>query len=585
MSGALLVVLPVLLPVAGSLVGLVAWRQVRLQRAVNVAASFALLAAAVELLRRTAGGEVLVARLGDWPAPQAITFVADVTGAIMVLLNALVAAAASLYALGGIDRRREAAGYHPLILALFTSVSGAFLTADLFNLYVWFEVMLMSSFVLLALGGSRPQLEGAIKYVTLSLVGSALFLGGIGLTYSMMGTLNMADLAATLAGAEEPQRFTPVAAVLLVAFLIKAAAFPFFAWLPASYHTPPPVISAVFAGLLTKVGVYVVIRFTALMFPAGNPDAGIVHELIIWIAGFTMVTGVLAAAAQGEVRRILSFHIISQIGYMLMGVGIAGAALAEAAAAEAAGDAARADALRTAGTLAMTGAVFYVLHHIVVKANLFLVAGIIERRCGSGELARIGGLSSSHPRLAILFMVPALSLAGIPILSGFWSKFVLVRAGLAAEAYLIVGVSLAVSVMTLFSMMKIWTGAFWKPAPEPDDPKAVPPAEIERAERAATGDIGWMEAGSAFLATVTVVIGLLAGPAIALAERGSAQLVDGTAYADAVYPPEARAAWAQVEAATATTGAAEVDAVPPGAGSGEPADAPGGGAAAGEAAP
>ena len=533
MSPALLVVLPVLLPVIGSLVGLAARRNVRVQRIANVTASFALLAVAVELIRRTAGGEVLVARLGDWPAPVAITFVADVTSAIMVLLNALVAAAAAIYALGGIDRRREEAGYHPLILGLFTSVSGAFLTADLFNLYVWFEVMLMSSFVLLALGGSRPQLEGAIKYVTLSLVGSTLFLAGIGLTYSMLGTLNMAHLAERLAEAGEPERFTPVAAVLLVAFLIKAAAFPFFAWLPASYHTPPPVISAVFAGLLTKVGVYVVIRFTALMFPAGNPDADVIHELIIWIAGFTMVTGVLAAAAQGEVRRILSFHIISQIGYMLMGVGIAGAALAEAAAAEAAGDAARADALRSAGTLAMTGAVFYVLHHIVVKANLFLVAGIIERRCGSGELARIGGLSSTHPRLAILFMVPALSLAGIPILSGFWSKFVLVRAGLAAEAYVIIAVSLAVSVMTLFSMMKIWTGAFWKPAPEPGDPKAVTPEAIERGEREATGPIGWMEAGSVFLATVTIAIGVLAGPAIALAERGSAQLVDGGAYADA----------------------------------------------------
>jgi len=532
-SPALLVVLPVLLPVIGSLVGLAARRNVRVQRIANVTASFALLAVAVELIRRTAGGEVLVARLGDWPAPVAITFVADVTSAIMVLLNALVAAAAAIYALGGIDRRREEAGYHPLILGLFTSVSGAFLTADLFNLYVWFEVMLMSSFVLLALGGSRPQLEGAIKYVTLSLVGSTLFLAGIGLTYSMLGTLNMAHLAERLAEAGEPERFTPVAAVLLVAFLIKAAAFPFFAWLPASYHTPPPVISAVFAGLLTKVGVYVVIRFTALMFPAGNPDADVIHELIIWIAGFTMVTGVLAAAAQGEVRRILSFHIISQIGYMLMGVGIAGAALAEAAAAEAAGDAARADALRSAGTLAMTGAVFYVLHHIVVKANLFLVAGIIERRCGSGELARIGGLSSTHPRLAILFMVPALSLAGIPILSGFWSKFVLVRAGLAAEAYVIIAVSLAVSVMTLFSMMKIWTGAFWKPAPEPGDPKAVTPEAIERGEREATGPIGWMEAGSVFLATVTIAIGVLAGPAIALAERGSAQLVDGGAYADA----------------------------------------------------
>lgn len=532
-SPELLVTLPVLLPVLGSLVGLAAWRNVRVQRATNVVASFLLLLAAVELLRRTAGGEVLAVRLGGWPSPVAITFVADITAAIMVLLNALVAVGAAVYGLGGIDRRREAAGFHPLMLGLFTSVSGAFLTADLFNLYVWFEVMLMSSFVLLALGGSKEQIKGALTYVTLSLVGSTFFLAGIGLTYSMLGTLNMAHLAERLAEAGEPQRYTPVAAVLLVAFLMKAAAFPFFAWLPASYHTPPSVISAVFAGLLTKVGVYVIIRFTSLMIPATHPDAAVVAQLLLWVAAFTMVTGVLAAAAQGEIRRILSFHIISQIGYMLMGLGVAAGALAAAAAAEAAGDFERAEAMRVAGALAMTGAVFYVLHHIVVKANLFLVAGMIERRCGSGELARIGGLASASPMLTVLFMVPALSLAGIPILSGFWSKFVLVRAGLEAEAYAIVAVSLLVSVMTLFSMMKIWSGAFWKPAPEADAPAAVPATELARIEAEAVGGRGWMEAGSAFLALVTVAIGLLAGPAIALAERGAAQLIDGSAYRDA----------------------------------------------------
>ena len=541
MSSTLLVALPVLIPVIGSLVGLAAWGRVRVQRAANLIASALLLAAAVELLRRAAGGEVLVARLGGWPSPVAITLVADVTAAIMVLLNALVAVGAAVYALGGLDRRREAAGYHPLMLGLLTSVSGAFLTADLFNLYVWFEVMLMSSFVLLALGGSRAQLTGALTYVTLSLVGSMLFLAGIGLTYAMLGTLNMAHLAERLAGAEDPRLYTPVAALLLVAFLIKAAAFPFFAWLPASYHTPPPVISAVFAGLLTKVGVYVIIRFTSLMIPGAHPDAAVFAQLLTWVAGLTMVSGVLAAAAQSEIRRILSFHIVSQIGYMLMGIGVALGALAGAEAAAAAGDPERAAALNAAGAMAMAGAVFYVLHHIVVKANLFLVAGIIERRCGSGELARIGGLTGASPRLATLFMVPALSLAGIPVLSGFWSKFVLVRAGLAAEAWVIVGVSLLVSVMTLFSMMKIWSGAFWKPAPgtpgtgtgAAGEPAAVPAEEIARREAEATGKAGWMEAGSAFLALVTVAIGLLAGPAIALAERGAEQLIGGAAYKDA----------------------------------------------------
>lgn len=524
MSDQLLVVLPVLIPMTAALVGMAAWNRVGVQRWTAVAASVLLLAAAVELLRRAATGEPPAVRLGGWPAPMAIGFVADTTAAIMVLLNALVAVAATIHGLGGIDRSREAAGYHPLMLGLFASVSGAFLTADLFNLYVWFEVMLMSSFVLLALGGRREQLEGAIKYVAMSLLGSTLFLAGIGLTYSMLGTLNMADLAERLAAAEEPSRYTPVAAVLLVAFLIKAAAFPFFAWLPASYHTPPPVISAVFAGLLTKVGVAVILRFTGLMFPATNPDAGAVHELILLIACLTMITGVLSAAAQGEIRRILSFHIISQIGYMLMGIGVAGTALAAAATAE---DPIRAAELRGAGTLAMTGTIFYILHHIVVKANLFLVAGIIERRCGTGRLDRLGGLAGTSPRLAVLFMVPALSLAGIPVLSGFWSKFILVRAGLEAGANLVVAVSLLVSVLTLFSMMKIWIGAFWTPAPEDAA------GDTEEPESPVTGDPRWMEAGSAFLAVITLAIGLLAGPAVGLAERGAHQLIDGRDYRNA----------------------------------------------------
>lgn len=530
MSSDLLVTLPVVIPILGALAGLMAWRSVRVQRWASIIASTLLLASAVELLRQTAGGEIIAVRMGGWPSPVAITFLADITSAIMVLLNAIIGFAGMIYALGGLDHARERSGYHPLMLALLASVSGAFLTADLFNLYVWFEVMLMSSFVLLAIGGKRPQLEGAIKYVTLNLIGSILFLAGVGLTYSMLGTLNMAHLAERLAEAEHPERFTPVAGVLLVAFCVKAAAFPFFSWLPATYHTPAPVISAVFAGMLTKVGVYVIIRVFSLLMPATNPDSAVFHEIILWIAGLTMVTGVVSAAAQSHIRRILSFHIISQIGYMLMGMGLAGWAMAQAASAD---DAATALALRGAGALAMGGAVFYILHHIIVKANLFLVAGMIERLCGSGELASVGGLTRSRPLLGALFMIPALSLAGIPILSGFWAKYVLVVAGLKAGAYAIVIVALAVGLMTLYSMMKIWSGAFWTPPPDPGSPDAIPPERIAHDENEAVGPMRWMIAASAFLGVITVTIGVLAGPAIALAERASAQLLDSTAYRDA----------------------------------------------------
>lgn len=521
MSDHLLAILPVLLPMTGLVLCLALWRAVLFQRVVMLCVAGSMLASAVAILGRTSSGGVLAARLGDWPSPVAITFVIDQTSAIMVLLNAIVACAAAVYSLGGIDHRRERSAYYALLCGLFAAVSGSFVTADLFNLYVWFEVMLMSSFVLLGLGGRRSQIEGAIKYVTLNLISSTLFLAAIGLTYAMLGTLNMAQLGERLAAADNPQLFTPVAAVFLVAFAIKSAAFPFFYWLPASYHTPPPVIAAVFAGLLTKVGVYVMIRFFTLLFPATHPDASLIYTIILWLAGLSMITGVLSAAAQMNIRRILSFHIISQIGYMLMGLGIAGAVLARAVRE---GDAE--GALAAAGTLAMTGTIFYILHHIVVKANLFLVAGIVERLCGSGDLDKIGGLYAARPGLSVLFLVPAFSLAGIPVLSGFWSKFVLVRAGLEAGAYWIVAVSLAVSAVTLFSMIKIWMYAFWKPAPEGAAP-------IGACETGTMGSVRWQYAGSAMLACVTVAIGLLAGRAIGLGEIGAFQVLDRAAYSDA----------------------------------------------------
>ncbi|MCT7654634.1 hypothetical protein MBH78_07270 [Oceanimonas sp. NS1] len=249
-------------------------------------------------------------------------------------------------------------------------MTGAFLTGDIFNLYVWFEILLIASFGLMILGGERAQMEGAIKYVTLNLISSAMFLTAVGLLYGYAGTLNMADLAVKLNGPEQSGLVTVIAMLFLVAFGIKAAAFPLFFWLPASYHTPPVAISAVFAGLLTKVGVYALYRVFSLIFVQ---DIGFTHGTVLMAMGiFTMVTGVLGAAAQFEVRRILSFHIISQIGYMLVGL-----------------------ALFT--PLAVAGGVFYIFHHIIVKTNLFLVSGVMYRYHGSYDLSRLGACTARHP--------------------------------------------------------------------------------------------------------------------------------------------------------------------------------------------
>ncbi|MEM1330601.1 MAG: proton-conducting transporter membrane subunit [Planctomycetota bacterium] len=537
---------PILIPLLASVLCFTFWKHVRLQRILSVCSVTALVGVSVALIWRIASDGPYATQAGGWAAPYGITFVADTFSAIMVLLNAVTSFACILYSTGSIDPRRERNGFHGLMQALIASCSGAFLAGDLFNMYVWFEIMLMSSFVLLTLGGQRGQIEGAIKYVALNLLSSSLFLSALGILYGLVGTLNIADMSVKLAHVDNPPLMTATAMLFLVAFGIKAGIFPFFFWLPASYHTPPHVVSALFAGMLTKVGVYSIIRVFTLVF---SQEIHISATLIVAIAGLTMVTGVLGAAAQFEIRRILSFHIISQIGYMLMGLGVAGVAMVRAGAlqAELGPDAPEVEAMRTAAAISLTGAVFYILHHIIVKANLFLVGGIVDRLRHTSQLKKIGGLYKERPYLALLFMIPAMSLAGIPILSGFWAKLVLIVGAVKAEAYVITVVALIVSVLTLFSMTKIWAEAFWKAQPEP----APEPEDIGEDDKP-RGGLFPMYAAVAFLATLTLAIGLGARPAYELAEKASNELIARTPYIEAVLGPmAARQAREEAEAEAA----------------------------------
>lgn len=503
-----LLVLPIIIPLLAAALCLLCWARPKVQRVLSVVSCLTTTIAAGVLLYHVASHGIQVTQIGDWPAPFGITLVADIFSALMLIVATSIALAVTIYSLATIDVGREAFGYHPLLLILQTGICGAFLTGDLFNLYVWFEVMLVASFVLLVLGGEPEQVIGGIKYVTLNLLASALFLAAVGLVYGLAGTLNMADLAEKLRDTSRPGTVTAVSMLLLIAFGIKSAIFPLFFWLPASYHTPPAAVSAIFAGLLTKVGVYALIRAFTLLFVQ---DVKLTHTLILVLSGFTMLTGVLGAASQNEFRRILSFHIVSQIGYMTMGLGLSGVA--------------RSPALAVA---ALGGSLFYIVHHIAVKTNLFLVSGVAGQLNGTYELKSMGGLYRWHPGLACLFLVPALSLAGVPPFSGFFAKLALLQAGLKIEQYTIVGVSLLVGLLTLFSMTKIWAEAFWKvpPGMEADDPVARD--QLGRGLRI------WMYLPIGCLAAVTIALGLFAGPVLGLAVRAAEQLVDQQAYVSAV---------------------------------------------------
>lgn len=491
----LLLIIPVMLPLlTAGIMLLLPFR--RFQIALNLISCAALFGFSIWLLAAVYQGGITAVQLGNWPTPFGITFVADTMSAVLVCMTGLTGFLVAVYGLADIGRSYVRFYFYPLYQILLMGVSGAFLTGDLFNLFVWFEVMLMASFVLLALGGKRPQLEGGIKYLVMNFLSSGLFLTAVGILYAETATLNMADMAVILRDGELSLIVMAAAMLLLVAFGIKAAVFPLFFWLPASYHTPKLTVTAIFGGLLTKVGVYSLIRVFTLIFLA---DTELTHTFLIYISILTMVTGVLGAAAQFEMKRLLAFHIISQIGYMTLGLGFF-----------------------TAGALA--AALYYVVHNILAKTNLFLLAGAVQHLKGTTQLKKIGGLYKMHPWMAFLFLISAMALAGMPPLSGFFGKFALVREGIGLGEWLAIAAALGVGMLTLYSMVKIWAEAFWKAQPEEETGEGIPHPKLPITMWIAM--IG--------MAAATLAISLSPEWFLQITLRAGEELMDPQRYIDAV---------------------------------------------------
>jgi len=433
-----LIVACMLIPLATALAAALLGTRPAAQRGLSFVGVGLFFATAVALLVTVLRHDVIRVTMGGWPAPFGIELVADPLAAGMVLITATMGLATLVFQLGDADPSPEAPTLLPLVHAMLAAVTGSFLTGDLFNLYVWLELMLVASLGLLAYRTGRDHLEATLKYFVLNALGTLLALAGIAYLHAATGHLGFGALAAA-AREGDPTRLAPFIVMVALAFAVKSGAFPLFAWLPASYHTLPAPLLALFAGLLTKVGVYALLRLLGGIFPA---TPGFVFEALAWVAAATMLFGVLGAAYHWDVRRILAFHIISQIGYMLLGIALDSAAGRE-------------------------GTVFYIVHHIVVKANLFFVAALIFRYTGSYDLRRSGGLFATRPALAAIFAVPALSLVGIPPLSGFWAKLLVVRETLVQGRWVLAAIALVVGFLTFYSMAKIWIGAFWKNHPDP----------------------------------------------------------------------------------------------------------------------
>ncbi|SEL33590.1 multisubunit sodium/proton antiporter, MrpD subunit [Stigmatella aurantiaca] len=486
-----LLILPVLIPLAAAALSLLLPARAGLRRALALGATAALTGVAAWLLSAVWHQGVQVLRVGGWEAPVGITLAADLLSAMMVLLSGAMSFLCVVYSAGSLEARQEAGAHYPLVLVMLAGVCGSFLTADLFNLFVWFELMLVASFVLLALEAERERLEACLKYMTLSLLGSALFLIALALLYAVGGSLNLADLAQRLPGTRQPPLATAAAMLLLAVFGLKSAAFPFSFWLPAAYHTPPVAVTALFSAMLTKVGVYALYRTFPLLF-AGDP--GLTQPVILAMAVLSMVAGVAGAVVQYDLRRLLAFEIISQVGYLLVGLGLSSRA-------------------------ALAAAIAYWVHYVCAKSALFFVTGAVERVTGTHQLEKMGGLSRTHPLLGLLFLVPALSLAGIPPFSGFFAKMALLRAALRAESWGVAAAGAAVGLLTLYILMKVWREVFWK----------TPPQEA----RGTPGPLA-MLGPCVVLALVMVGLGLGAQPLFVLSDAAAGQLLDRDTYIHAV---------------------------------------------------
>ncbi|MGY6520533.1 MAG: proton-conducting transporter transmembrane domain-containing protein [Mongoliitalea sp.] len=492
------IILPIVFHMAAAVILMFCWFQPRLQKVLSMLFSLVGLGISIWLFRLVWHEGFQVTQAGNWNAPFGISFIADTLGSTLGLLSSISLLAVSIFSSVSMREERIKFGYFPILHFLIMGLQGAFLTADIFNLYVWFEVVIISSFVLLTLGGKKSQLEGALKYVSLNLLASTFFLIGIALVYGLTGSLNLADIAIKIGDVENRGLVNMTAGLFLVAFGIKSALFPMYFWLPASYHTPPAAISAIFAGLLTKVGVYAMVRMFTMVF-IGDTFMSIT---LSGLAALTIISGGLGAIRQQHLGKIFGYLIICHIGFLFAGLGIF-------------------------TELALVGTIFYLIHDIVVKTNLFIVAGLMNKLSGSPFIKDQGGLYAKYPMLSLLFAIPLFSLVGIPPLSGFWAKLYLIQASFETREFLLVAAIIFGSFMTLWVIAKVWAESFWKDRPTTSS-SGKSWSEFSNKEK-------WgILVPIIFLSIVSLYIGLAAENIISLSSRIAAELMDPSAYINSI---------------------------------------------------
>lgn len=427
-----ILVLPMVIPILTGIVLVFLRRFIHIQRWMSVLAMVANIIISIFILNRIQTEGILRLDFGGWEPPYGILFVADSFSLLLVLTTSIVTAITLIYAMSSIGSAREKMFFYPFVNFLVAGVNGSFLTGDLFNLFVSFEIMLLASYVLITLGGSKFQLKESLKYITINVLSSWVFLVGIAYLYGTLGTLNLADLSVKVSEVGQTPLLTVISILFLLVFGLKSGLL-LYQWLPGSYSAPPPAIAALFGALLTKVGIYAMFRMFTLIF---YHEPSITHTIIGIMAGLTLIGGSLGAIAYNDIRKIVAYNVIIAVGFILVGLAVS-------------------------TTASLEGSIYYLVHDMIVKALLFLLAGTMIMLTRTNKLDEMSGLIRNYPTLGWLFFISMLSLAGIPPFSGFIGKVLIGQGTIESGSYILLALGFISSLFVLYSLLRVFMNAFW----------------------------------------------------------------------------------------------------------------------------
>jgi multicomponent K+:H+ antiporter subunit D len=489
---------PFLLPLFAAVVCLVGtgWG-LTFQRWVSLVATIALAGVGILLVTSAAHGGISVHAMGNWSAPFGIVLVLDRLSAAMVLLTAVLAIPVLLYALAGTDAKGR--HFHPLFQLQLAGLNGAFLTGDIFNLFVFFEVLLAASYGLLAHGGGLLRARASIAYVVLNLAGSTLFLIALALIYGMLGTLNMADLALVLPQVPpSDQAIVRTAFVLLViVFALKAALIPLSFWLPLAYSAATAPVAALFA-ILTKVGIYALLRLSGIVFASAAFTADLFEPWLVQVAIGTIALGTIGVLAAPRLSVVVAYLVVISTGSLLAVIAVPGVSSAAAA-------------------------IYYMLHSTLVTAGFFLLADAIANQRGefADKLVR-GPHVRDIKRLGTGFLILAVAASGVPPLSGFFGKVMLMQSVQTSGWVSAIWPALLVSsVIVALALARKVSVLFWEPIADEPRPVYPPPSKLRAAAVVA-------------LVAASPILTLATGSVSAYARAAAEQLVNRQGYIDAV---------------------------------------------------